>query len=197
MISLKRYQLVFATANAHKIREINEILMMTPVSVVSMADIGCTDEIPETQPTIQGNAIQKAEYLHKKYQINCFSEDSGLEIDALKGEPGVNSAFYSGSRDAQQNINLVLNKLGRKRKRTARFRTVIALILEDKQYLFEGVCEGTIRFKQSGSNGFGYDPIFQPNGFDKTFAELPADIKNRISHRGKAVQQLYDFLQSL
>jgi XTP/dITP diphosphohydrolase len=197
MISLKRYQLVFATANAHKIREINEILMMTPVSVVSMADIGCTDEIPETQPTIQGNAIQKATYLHEKYQINCFSEDSGLEIDALNGEPGVDSAFYSGSRNAQQNINLVLNKLGRKRKRTARFRTVIALILEGKQHLFEGVCEGTIRFKPSGSNGFGYDPIFQPNGFDKTFAELPAEIKNQISHRAKAVQQLYDFLQSL
>jgi XTP/dITP diphosphohydrolase len=197
MVSLKRYQLVFATANAHKIREINEILMVTPVSVVSMADIGCTDEIPETQPTIQGNAIQKAEYLYNKYQVNCFSEDSGLEIDALNGEPGVHSAYYAGSRDAKQNINLILSKLGRKRKRTARFRTVIALILEGKQHLFEGVCEGTIRLKEAGTSGFGYDPIFQPNGFDKTFAELPIEIKNSVSHRGKAVQQLYDFLQSL
>ncbi|MEN9611683.1 MAG: hypothetical protein RLZZ628_2497 [Bacteroidota bacterium] len=197
MVSLKRYQLVFATANVHKIREINEILIVTPVSVVSMADIGCTDDIPETQPTIQGNAIQKAEYLYHKYNVNCFSEDSGLEIDALNGAPGVHSAYYAGSRDARQNINLVLNKLGRKRKRTARFRTVIALILDGQQHLFEGVCEGTIRFEAVGTSGFGYDPIFQPNGFDKTFAELPIEVKNSISHRGKAVQQLYDFLQSL
>ncbi|MEO0044643.1 MAG: hypothetical protein RL329_4092 [Bacteroidota bacterium] len=197
MISLKRYQLVFATANANKISEINAILMFTPVTVVRMADIGCTDDIPETQPTIQGNAIQKAEYLHQKYQVDCFSEDSGLEIDALKGEPGVHSAYYAGNRDAQQNMNLVLTKLGRKRKRTARFRTVIALILDGKQHLFEGICEGTIRLKPSGTGGFGYDPIFQPNGFDKTFGELPAEIKNRISHRAKAVQQLYDFLQAL
>jgi XTP/dITP diphosphohydrolase len=171
--------------------------MVTPVSVVSMADIGCTDDIPETQPTIQGNAIQKAEYLYHKYNVNCFSEDSGLEIDALNGEPGVHSAYYAGNRDARQNINLVLNKLGRKRKRTARFRTVIALILDGQQHLFEGICEGTIRFEAAGTSGFGYDPIFQPNGFDKTFAELPIEVKNSVSHRGKAVQQLYDFLQSL
>jgi XTP/dITP diphosphohydrolase len=198
--------LVFATGNAHKVKEVNDVLAKENViqikgenvNVVSMKDIGCFDDIPETTGTIKGNALQKAHYLHEKYDMACFSEDTGLEIDALNGEPGVDTAHYSGSRDANENIAFVLSKMGETDLRTARFRTVIALVLNGATHVFEGVCEGTIRSEKSnGQEGFGYDPIFQPDGYDKTFAELGADIKNTISHRARATNLLLAFLKSL
>jgi XTP/dITP diphosphohydrolase len=198
--------LVFATGNAHKVKEVNDVLAKENViqikgenvTVVSMKDIGCYDDIPETTGTIKGNALQKAHYLYQKYDMDCFSEDTGLEIDALNGEPGVDTAHYSGSRDADKNIAFVLSKMGDTDKRTARFRTVIALVLNGETHVFEGVCEGTIRSeKSSGQEGFGYDPIFQPEGYDKTFAELGSDIKNTISHRARATNLLLTFLKSL
>jgi XTP/dITP diphosphohydrolase len=198
--------LVFATGNAHKVKEVNEVLAKENVlqikgenvEVVSMKDIGCFDDIPETTGTIKGNALQKARYLHEKYNVDCFSEDTGLEIDALNGEPGVDTAHYSGSRDADKNIAFVLSKMGETDLRSARFRTVIALVLNGTTLVFEGVCEGTIRREKSdGQEGFGYDPVFQPQGFDKTFAELGSDIKNTISHRAKATHLLLTFLKSL
>ena len=192
-------KLVFATANDHKIQEINQILRgVKNLEVVSMSAIGCHDDIPETQPTIEGNALQKANYLYDKYQVDCFSEDTGLEIDALNGEPGVKTARYAGEpRSNDRNIDLVLQKLFNEHLRTARFRTVICLIMGGKKYLFEGVCEGIIRQKRAGTEGFGYDPIFQPQGFEMTFAELDSHTKNAISHRGKAMEKLLDFLLKL
>ncbi len=190
-------QLVFATANAHKVQEINEILRgATPFDVVTKTAIGCNEELPETTGTIRGNAIQKAQYLFDKYGVDCFSEDTGLEIDALNGEPGVDTAFYSGSRDAVKNMTFVLEKMGETTQRTARFRTVIALILRGSLHIFEGVCEGTIRPDIShGTEGFGYDPLFQPEGYDLTFAELGFDVKNQISHRARATHELLAFLK--
>ncbi len=192
-------QLVFATNNLHKVIEINQILRgvdLNNFEVVTMKEIGHTTDLPETHETILENAIEKAVFLNKHYYVSCFSEDTGLEIDALNGKPGVHTAHYSGSRDPKRNIDCVLNEMGETTHRSARFRTIICLILNGQQHIFEGICEGTIRFEPSGSQGFGYDPIFQPDGYDKTFAELPFDIKNKISHRGKATQKLIDFLKS-
>jgi XTP/dITP diphosphohydrolase len=198
--------LVFATGNAHKVKEVNDVLAKENVlqikrenvEVVSMKEIGCYDDIPETTGTIKGNALQKAHYLYEKYNVDCFSEDTGLEIDALNGEPGVDTAHYSGTREADKNIALVLSKMGDTDKRSARFYTVIALVLNGETHLFEGICEGTIRReKSSGHQGFGYDPIFQPNGYDQTFAELDPEIKSTISHRARATSQLLAFLKSL
>jgi XTP/dITP diphosphohydrolase len=199
-------KLVFATGNAHKVKEVNDVLAKENVlqirrenvEVVSMKEIGCYDDIPETTGTIKGNALQKAHYLYEKYNVDCFSEDTGLEIDALNGEPGVDTAHYSGSRDADKNIAFVLSKMGETDLRSARFRTVIALVLNGETHLFEGICEGTIRREKSiGQQGFGYDPIFQPNGYDQTFAELKPNIKSTISHRARATSQLLAFLKSL
>jgi XTP/dITP diphosphohydrolase len=199
-------KLVFATGNAHKVKEVNEVLAKENVvqikgenvEVVSMKEIGCYDDIPETTGTIKGNALQKAHYLFEKYNVDCFSEDTGLEIDALNGEPGVDTAHYSGSRDADKNIAFVLSKMGETDMRSARFRTVIALVLNGTTHVFEGICEGSIRREKSdGKEGFGYDPVFQPEGFDKTFAEIASEIKSTISHRAKATSQLLDFLKSL
>jgi XTP/dITP diphosphohydrolase len=191
--------LIFASGNANKVKEINEILRgVTDLTVISMKEIGCMGDIPETTGTIRGNAIQKATYLWYNYRVNCFSEDTGLEVDALDGEPGVDTAHYSGSRDADANIALVLQNLSDKITRIARFRTVIALILDNKLYTFEGICAGEIALEKSkGTEGFGYDPIFRPNGYDKTFAELGSDIKSVISHRARAMQQLLDFLKTV
>ena len=191
-------QLVFATNNLHKVIEINQILRgvdLDNYEVVTMKEIGHTTDLPETHETILENAIEKAVYLNKNYYVSCFSEDTGLEIDALNGKPGVHTAHYSGTRDPKSNIECVLTEMGETTRRSARFRTVICLILNGQQHIFEGVCGGIIRFEPSGTQGFGYDPIFQPDGFDETFATLSADIKNSISHRGKAMQELLEFLK--
>ncbi len=192
-------KLIFASANDHKVEEINETLRgVKNLEVVSMKDIGCLDDIPETSGTIQGNSLQKAQYLFEKYHVDCFSDDSGLEIDDLNGEPGVDTAHYSGSRDADKNIAFVLEKMGKTERRTARFRTIITLILRGQIHVFAGVCEGTIRLEKSlGNQGFGYDPIFQPEGYNLTFAELLPEVKSQISHRGRAMKLLLDFLKTV
>ncbi len=189
--------IVFATGNPNKIREVNDLLAGL-LEVQGLADIGCPLDLPETSPTIPENALQKARYVYENFGVNCFSEDTGLEIEALGGEPGVLSARYAGEgREAEANMQLVMQKMAGVENRKARFYTVIALILDGQEHLFEGIAEGTIRHEKSGTDGFGYDPIFQPDGFGATFAELTKAEKNAISHRGKAVRKLIDFLTSL
>lgn len=187
-------ELIFATNNAHKLEEV-QAMVGDKFILKSLADIGCQDDIPETGVTFQENAQQKTDYLVKKYQVNCFGDDSGLEIDALGGEPGVYSARYSGSRDMDQNIKLVLSNLENRAERNARFRTVISLFLDGKQYFFEGAIEGVIIDTCRGEGGFGYDPIFIPNGYSRTFAEMSAAEKNLISHRAIAVSKMAEFLK--
>ena len=189
-------ELVFATNNAHKLEEVQAIVG-DKFKLKSLAEIECHDDIPETGETFEENAQQKTDYLVNKYGLNCFGDDSGLEIDALNGEPGVYSARYSGSRDMEQNIDLVLEKLGDNPNRTARFKTVISLYLNKQQYFFEGAIEGTIIKERKGEKGFGYDPIFIPNGYDITFAEMSAEDKNAISHRSIAVSKMADFLKTV
>lgn len=186
--------LVFASNNQNKILEIQSILNGS-IKVLSLEDIGCHEDIPETADTIEGNAILKADYVTKKYGYDCFADDTGLEISALNGEPGVYSARYAGEqRDSDDNMNKVLDALSDASDRNANFKTVIALNLNGKQHLFTGIANGKITHDKKGSQGFGYDPIFQPEGYQETFAELPLNIKNEISHRAKATQQLIDFL---
>jgi XTP/dITP diphosphohydrolase len=187
--------LVFASNNQHKVEEVQAIIG-TKINLKSLNDIGCHDEIPETGYTFIENAGQKSRFIYEKYELDCFADDSGLEIDALNGEPGVHSAHYSGSRDFQENINLVMERLNGKTNRKARFKTVISLILTGKEYLFEGIIEGNISLKQSGKKGFGYDPIFIPNGYEMSFAEMSAEEKNKISHRARAMVKLIEFLNS-
>lgn len=190
-------KLIFATGNPNKIREVNEMLDGT-LDIRGLKDIGCPEDLPETSPTIEGNALQKARYVYENFGVNCFSEDTGLEVDALQGEPGVYSARYAGEeKDAEANINLVLRKLEGANNRKARFRTVIALILDGREYTFEGIAEGEIRQERSGKGGFGYDPVFQPEGYGLTFAEMDSKTKNGISHRGKAIRSLIDFLKKI
>ncbi len=186
-------ELVFATNNAHKLTEVQAIVGDKFI-IKSLADIDCQDDIPETGVTFEENAQQKTDYLVNKYGLYCFGDDSGLEIDALDKEPGVYSARYSGSRDMEKNIDLVLERLGANENRTARFRTVISLYLNEQQHFFDGAIEGTIVAERRGVEGFGYDPIFIPNGYDKTFAEMTPEEKNAISHRAIAVGKLADFL---
>jgi XTP/dITP diphosphohydrolase len=188
-------ELVFASANEHKVSEIRSIAG-SAILLKSLNDIACFDEIPETGDTFEENAGQKSRYIFDRYHCDCFADDSGLEIDALNGEPGVNSAHYSGSRDFEQNMQLVLDRLEGQKNRTARFRTVISLILRGKEYLFEGSIEGKISLQRSGSQGFGYDPIFHPNGYEISFAEMDPAEKNRISHRAIAVEKLISFLKN-
>ncbi|MDO8993448.1 MAG: non-canonical purine NTP diphosphatase [Daejeonella sp.] len=188
-------ELVFASSNEHKVNEIQAIAG-SAINLKSLNDIACFDDIPETGSTFEENAGQKSRYIFERYQCDCFADDSGLEIDALNGEPGVYSARYSGSRDFEQNMQLVLNRLKGKNNRTARFRTVISLILNGKEYLFEGSIEGKITLQRSGSKGFGYDPIFQPDGYEISFAEMDPAEKNRISHRAIAVAKLISFLKT-
>lgn len=186
--------IVIATNNPHKIKEIHEILNGA-FEVKGLKEIGCTEELPETTGTIPGNAVQKAQYVFDHYGVDCFAEDTGLEIDALNGAPGVDTAHYAGpERNALANMDLVLRQLSGREDRSARFRTVIALILGGNLYTFEGVAEGRIAKTRSGQDGFGYDPIFMPNGYEQTFAELSSDIKNTISHRGRAMEKLKAFL---
>ena len=188
--------LVFATGNPNKIKEVAEILSEnSKFEIIPMSQLGLTEDIPETSPTIKGNAMLKARYLHNHYQVNCFSEDTGLEIESLGGEPGVMTARYAGkNKNADANMNLVLEKLSQKESRKARFRTVIALIINDKEYTFEGIVEGKIDTIKSGKGGFGYDPIFVPDGYNESFGVLANAIKNKISHRGRAMAKLVSFL---
>lgn len=187
-------KLVFATNNEHKVEEIrNKLGGIFEIS--TLKEIGCTEEIPEDSGTLEGNALQKAHYLYNNYGCNCFADDTGLEVEILNNEPGVYSARYAGeAKDSEANMDKLLNNLKDKSNRNARFRTVIALIIDGKEYLFEGVVKGTILTERHGSKGFGYDPIFQPDGYNLSFAELSMDEKNRISHRGKAVEKLIEFL---
>ncbi len=187
-------KLVFATNNAHKLREIKEIFPKN-IIIKSLNDIGFQSDIPETQPTIEGNALQKAHYIYDRYKINCMADDTGLEIESLNGEPGVYSARYAGEHCSfEDNMNKVLQKMERISDRKACFRTVIALIWNGEEYLFEGKINGKIITEKKGSKGFGYDPIFLPDGKDLTFAELSSEEKNKISHRGLATQKVVEFL---
>ncbi len=214
-------QIVFATNNAHKLSEIRSILG-SRFQVLSLADIGCQVDIPETGTTLEENALLKAHYVWDHYHVSCFADDSGLEVDALDGAPGVFSARYANMRftattghtaaapeahDSEANMSQLLADLGENNNRHAQFRTVIALVHKrdvcpcgctsiKQEHLFEGIVEGTIMRERSGAEGFGYDPIFRPDGYDHTFAELGTNVKNRISHRAKATQQLASFLQN-
>lgn len=188
-------KIVFATSNPNKIREVNEMLG-DKFQIVGLKDIGCTEEVPETQETIEGNALQKARYVKEHYGVDCFSEDTGLEIDALGGAPGVYTARYGGpERSADKNMEKVQIELADKSNRGAQFKTVIALVLNGKEHVFPGIARGTMRKEKSGEGGFGYDPIFEPEGYDITFAEMDSTEKNKISHRGKAVRALIAFLE--
>jgi len=189
-------QLVFATNNLNKLKEVKALLPAT-ISLLSLKDIGCFEDIPETQPTIEGNAIQKAEYIKQHYGYDCFADDTGLEVESLNNEPGVFSARYAGEqRNADDNMNKLLHNLNGNTNRNAQFKTVIALSLNSKLKTFTGICKGEIIHKKRGDKGFGYDPIFQPKGYGETFAEIDLAIKNTIGHRGKAIEQLVSFLNS-
>jgi XTP/dITP diphosphohydrolase len=188
--------LVFATNNAHKAREVSQILG-PDFEIRTLKDIGCTEDIEETESTLEGNALLKARYVKEKYGYDCFSEDTGLEVDALGGAPGVHTARYAGeSRDPEANIALLLHNLQGKDLRKARFRTVIALTYGTTEILLEGICEGKIALAKQGEGGFGYDPVFIPDGYDQTFAELGDEVKNRISHRALATEKFRDWLLS-
>jgi XTP/dITP diphosphohydrolase len=190
-------KIVFASNNKNKIQEIQSMLPDT-IQIVSLESIGCFEKIPETADTIEGNAILKANYVTQKYGFDCFADDTGLEVETLNGEPGVYSARYAGEqRNADDNMNKLLEELLDKPNRNAQFKTVIALNLKEKQYLFEGIASGEITLEKMGTGGFGYDPIFKPTNYDETFAELSLAVKNEISHRGKATKALLDFLQNI
>jgi XTP/dITP diphosphohydrolase len=189
--------LVFATNNLHKLEEIRQIVS-GEIRIRSLADIGCREEIPETADTLEGNALMKSRYIKEHYGCDCFADDTGLEVAALNNAPGVYSARYAGeTRDFQANMNKLLQEMQGKKNRKARFRTVIALILDGKEYLFEGVINGSIIEEKKGSGGFGYDPLFTPDGYEHTFAELSAGVKNTISHRALAGKKLATFLSTL
>jgi|SRR5690554_633201 len=193
-MTLKSIALVFATQNKNKAYEIQGLLP-SHVIVKTLQDIGCDDDIPEDQPDLAGNALQKARYIYEKFNVNCFADDTGLEIEALNGEPGVYSARYAGEeKDSEKNMDLVLEKLKNHSNRKAQFRTAIALILDGEEYVFEGTVKGEIRHERSGEKGFGYDPIFEPENYGKTFAEMSLEEKNERSHRGRAIEKLSVFL---
>jgi XTP/dITP diphosphohydrolase len=190
-------KLVFATNNLHKLKEVQEMLS-NAIEVLSLKDIGCFEDIEETESTLEGNAKLKADYITEKYGFDCFADDTGLEVEALDGNPGVYSARYAGEHgNAEKNMEKLLNELQNKSSRKAKFRTIIALNLRNKQYLFEGICDGEILNEKSGVKGFGYDPIFKPKNASSSFAEMNSEEKNIISHRGIAIQELVQFLNSL
>jgi XTP/dITP diphosphohydrolase len=192
----QKQKLVFATNNPHKLKEVSQILG-DRIEILSLKDIHCDTDIPETAYTLEGNALLKAEYIHKNYGLDAFADDTGLEIEALNNKPGIYSARYAGENKSDRaNMLKILRKLESIGNRNAQFRTVIVLILDDKIHLFEGTIKGTIIKEKKGEAGFGYDPIFVPEGYDKTFAELGDDIKNTISHRAIAVKKLSDFLKT-
>lgn len=191
---MTKIDLLFATSNKNKVLEIKKVLPKE-FNIKSLDDIGFCEEVPENENTIEGNAIFKANYIYKKYNLNVFADDTGLEVDSLNGKPGVHSARYAGiSKNSTDNINKLLKKLKNKKNRKARFKTIIALILNSKTHTFEGVVEGIITKKPKGENGFGYDPVFIPSGYTKTFGELSIEEKNSISHRSLAMNKLIDFI---
>ena len=190
-------KLVFATNNLHKLKEVQEMLSNS-MEVLSLKDIGCFEDIEETEITLEGNAKLKADYITKKYGFDCFADDTGLEVEALDGKPGVYSARYAGEHgNAEKNMEKLLFDLKDKLSRKAKFRTIIALNITNKQYLFEGICDGEILNEKTGVKGFGYDPIFKPSNASCSFAEMNSEEKNIISHRGIAIQKLVQFLNSL
>lgn len=189
-------KLVFATNNKNKIKEIKQLLNNS-LELLSLEDIGCLEDIPETADTIEGNAVQKAQYVYEKYGYNCFADDTGLEIDALNGEPGVYSARYAGEqKNAEDNMMKVLTNLQDVENRSAQFKTVITLIVDGKVTCFEGIVKGEITTDKSGNEGFGYDPIFKPKGYDVSYAEMSLELKNEISHRAIATKKLIQFLKN-
>lgn len=188
-------KLVFATNNLHKLKEVSAILG-TEIELLSLNDINCHTDIPETADTLEGNALLKAHFVYDNYKLNCFADDTGLEVEVLNGEPGVYSARYAGDEhDSEANMLKLLYNMQGKENRQAQFRTVISLILDNTKYQFEGIIKGRITKEKKGSSGFGYDPIFIPEGYNETFAELGDDIKNRISHRAQAIHKLCEFLR--
>ena len=189
--------LVFATNNEHKLSEVRDIFG-SRYRILSLSDIGCHADIPETAETLEGNALQKVQYVHQHYGLDCFADDTGLEVDALDGRPGVHTARYAFAdrHDPEANTTKLLAELEKKPNRKARFRTVIALVYKGELQFFDGRVEGTITTSRRGTQGFGYDPVFQPDGYEETFAELGVEVKNRISHRARAVAKLVLFLSS-
>lgn len=188
-------KLVFATNNRHKLNEVRAIVG-DKVEVLSLNDIGCHDDIPETADTLQGNALIKARYIYEKFGVDCFADDTGLEVEALDGAPGVFSARYAGEEcDSEANMQKLLQNLTGKSNRNAQFRTVIALIIKGEEKLFNGIVKGTITEEKKGDSGFGYDPVFVPEGFSKSFAQMSGDMKNSISHRYRATLELSNYLK--
>lgn len=187
--------LIFATNNKHKLEEVSHILH-DKYELISLCELGYTDDIPETEPTLEGNASLKAWHIYNKFKSDCFADDTGLEVDALNGAPGVYSARYAGeTHDFDLNTSKLLENLKGEINRQARFRTVVSLIIKGKEYRFEGILEGRIINEKRGIHGFGYDPVFIPDGYSQTIAELPPDLKNKISHRALAMQKMADFLK--
>ena len=187
-------KLCFATNNDHKLREVREVLGDS-FEILSLKDVGCEEELPEDADTIEGNSLQKARYLYENYKVDCFADDTGLEVQELNGGPGVYSARYAGpQRSSADNIRLLLSKLEGKKNRSARFKTVVTLVEVGEAKQFEGIVNGVITEEERGAGGFGYDPIFLPDGFSKTMAEMTSVEKNAISHRGRAVQKLLTYL---
>ena len=190
---MNKLKLVFATNNKHKLEEVQA--MLTNFEIVSLAEINCFEDIPETATTLEGNAILKANFITEKYGLDCFADDTGLEVEALNKDPGVFSARYAGEdNNAEANIKKLLKNLENTQNRIAQFKTAIALNIQGKQFIFEGVCKGTILTEKRGESGFGYDPIFMPDGFNRSFAEMNLNEKGNISHRGKAIEKLVTFL---
>ncbi|MBQ5719933.1 MAG: non-canonical purine NTP diphosphatase [Alistipes sp.] len=188
-------KIVFATNNAHKLNEVRQVVGNS-FEIVSLRECGITEDIPENEPTLEGNALAKARYIYARTGLDCFADDTGLEVDALGGEPGVRSARYAtDGHDDEANKRLLLERMSGVENRAAQFRTAVALILNDEEYLFEGIVRGAIAAEQHGEGGFGYDPLFFPEGGDRTFAEMSGEEKNTISHRGRAVRKLAEFLQ--
>lgn len=188
------HQLVFATNNSHKLRELGEILK-GEFKLLSLNDISCADDIPETGDTLEANASQKSFYIWERYHIDCFSDDSGLEVEALNGEPGVHSARYAGEgRNSDDNVSKLLSEMEDVVNRKACFRCLISLIINGREFLFDGRVDGNILTERKGTEGFGYDPVFCPDGYDQSFAEMEAELKNGMSHRGRAVEKLVRFL---
>ena len=190
-------KIVFATNNAHKLSEVAQVVG-DKFELVTLRECGITEDIPENEPTLEGNALAKARYVYSRTGLNCFADDTGLEVDALNGEPGVRSARYAtDGHDDEANKRLLLERMQGVENRAAQFRTAVALILDGKEYLFEGIVRGDIACEEHGTGGFGYDPLFLPEGGALTFAEMSAEAKNEISHRGRAVRKLAEFLKDL
>ena len=193
---MMKRKLVFVTNNAHKLEEVAAILG-DQIELLSLNDIGCHTDIPETAETLEGNALLKSSFIFKNYGLDCFADDTGLEVEALNGAPGVYSARFAGEEhDSQANMRKLLHEMEEKDNRKARFRTIISLIEEGREHQFEGIVNGSITREKKGDSGFGYDPVFQPDGYDQTFAELGEETKNKISHRAQAVARLCEYLAS-